>query len=209
MMHHRYQEDWDAIWRGLGLVQVDETLLPALVARYSEPARKYHTLQHLDACLAHLTTLRPLAQHPDEIALALWFHDAVYEIGGSSNEAQSAQWARAALQAAGAPPAVVQRVSDLVMVTCHAVAPRTRDEEVLLDVDLSILGARPAVFDAYEAQIRAEYAQVPPELFRPRRRRILGEFLARERIYHTDAFHERLEAQARANLARSIRQLAD
>jgi predicted metal-dependent HD superfamily phosphohydrolase len=206
-MHLRYQDSWDAIWRGLGLQQVDATLLPTLVRHYSEPARKYHTLQHLDACLKHLATLRPLADHPDEIALALWFHDAVYEIGASTNEARSAEWARASLEAAGAGADVVQRVSDMVMVTCHAMAPQTRDQQILLDVDLSILGARVEVFDAYEGQIRAEYAEVPQDFFQARRKRILGEFLARPRIYHTDAFHDRLEAQARSNLARSISRL--
>ena len=40
-----------------------------------------------------------------------------------------------------------------------------------------------------------------------RRKRILGEFLARPRIYHTEAFFDRLEPQARANLARSISRL--
>ena len=206
-MHHRYQDSWDAIWRGLGLQQVDATLLPTLVRHYSEPARKYHTLQHLDACLNHLATLRPLADHPDEIALALWFHDAVYEIGASTNEARSADWARASLEAAGAGADVVQRVFDLVMVTCHAMEPQTRDQQILLDVDLSILGARVEVFDAYEGQIRAEYADVPQDFFQARRKRILGGFLARPRIYHTDAFHDRLEAQARSNLARSISRL--
>lgn len=206
-MHHHYQDSWDAIWRGLGLAQADATLLPALVRHYSEPERKYHTLQHLDACLAHLATARLLADHPDEIALALWFHDAVYEIGASTNEARSADWARAALEAARADADVVQRVFDLVMVTCHAMAPQTRDQEILLDVDLSILGARPEVFDAYEGQIRAEYAAVPQDFFQARRKRILEGFLARPRLYHTDAFHTRLEAQARANLARSISRL--
>jgi len=206
-MHQRYQTSWDAIWHGLGLAPPDPALLPALVQRYSEPARRYHTLQHLDACLAHLTGLRPLAQQPDEIALALWFHDAVYEIGGTTNEAQSAAWARQALEAAGAKADRVGRVHALVMVTCHAEAPQTRDQEILLDVDLSILGAREAVFDAYETQIRAEYAAVPQALFQARRKRILGEFLARPRIYHTDQFHARMESQARANLARSISRL--
>ena len=206
-MHHHYQASWDAIWQGLGLTQVDPALLPALVQRYSEPARKYHTLQHLDACLAHLDTLRPLALQPDEIGLALWFHDAVYEIGGSTNEAQSADWAHAALMAAGATAAVAHRVHALVMVTCHNQAPQTRDQEILLDVDLSILGARTEVFDAYEEQIRAEYAAVPQDVFQSRRKRILGEFLARPRIYHTDAFFDGREAQARANLARSISRL--
>ena len=202
-----YEESWRSLWRSLGVTQVDPALLPSLVQRYSEPQRKYHTLQHLDACLAHFADLQAQAQRPAEVAVALWFHDAVYDVGQTGNEQKSADWARAALSAAGVQPDAAQRVHDLVMVTCHDVHPQTRDQEVLLDVDLAILGAAPAVFDAYEQQIRAEYACVPTDAFQSRRRRILQQFLDRPRIYHTTQFHGHYENQARDNLAQSIRRL--
>lgn len=204
---NRYEDPWNRLWRSLGVGPVDPLLLPELVRRYSEPQRKYHTLQHLDACLRHFAALKEQAQHPDEVELALWFHDAIYEVGQPGNETKSADWARDALRAAGGSAEAAQRVHDLVMVTCHDVAPSTRDQQVLLDVDLSILGASPAIFDAYEHQIRAEYAAVEEDAFRTRRCRILQQFLDRPRIYHTDQFHEQFETQARDNLARSIRQL--
>ena len=202
-----YENSWNRLWRSLGVGVVDQQLLPELVRRYSEPQRKYHTLQHLDACLRHFASLRDQATRPDEVELALWFHDAVYEVGQPGNEAKSADWARGAVVAAGGSPAVAERIHALVMVTCHDVAPSTPDQEVLLDADLSILGAPPATFDAYEVQIRAEYATVEEDTFRSRRRRILQQFLGRPRIYHTDQFHGKFETQARDNLARSIRQL--
>lgn len=202
------QERWNTTWQQLGLVPADPSLLQALLTRYAEPKRKYHSQEHLDACLAHFDSLQAQALHPGEIALALWFHDAIYDIGASGNEARSADWARDALLAAGASAAVAQRVHALVMVTCHDVAPQTGDQEILLDVDLAILGAPPAVFDNYELQIRAEYADVAEGAFRTRRCRILQHFLDRPRIYHTELFHRLRESQARDNLARSIRQLA-
>ena len=79
---------------------------------------------------------------------------------------------------------------------------------MLLDVDLAILGAPPALFDAYEQQIGREYQAVPPAAFRRNRRRILQGFVDRPRIYHTAAFRDTREAQARANLQRSIQALA-
>jgi predicted metal-dependent HD superfamily phosphohydrolase len=203
----RYEQSWNTVWRSLGVHRVDPTLLPTLVQRYSEPQRKYHTLQHLDACLAHFTDLQAQAERPAEVALALWFHDAVYDVGVPGNELKSADWARDALHAAGGHPEAARRLHDLVMVTCHDVQPQTRDQEVLLDVDLAILGAAPAAFDAYEHQIRAEYASVSQDTFQARRRRILQQFLDRPRIYHTTQFHGQYETPARDNLARSIRQL--
>jgi len=205
----RHAPAWHAAWQSLSGRQGDEALLQTLVARYSEPHRHYHTLAHLDACLRHLPELRGLATHPDEVALALWFHDAIYDIGAADNEHRSADWAVRALLSASVEAALAQRVFALIMVTRHEVAPVTADEQVLLDVDLAILGARAEVFDGYEDQVRAEYHAVSEPLFRANRRRILQGFLARERIYHTAVFHGLFEAQARRNLARSIAALQD
>ncbi len=205
-MQH-YHPRWLDAWRALSAPDADPALLPALVQAYSEPQRKYHTLQHLDACLKHFDTLRAQAQRPGEVELALWFHDAIYVVGATDNEARSAEWAHSALASAGASATCAQRVHALVMVTCHDVPPQTPDQEILLDVDLSILGASDAVFNTYEAQIRAEYASVPENAFRSRRRRILTAFLDRPRLFHTGHFHSLLDAQARSNLERSIRQL--
>ena len=202
-----HESSWNTAWQSLGVPHVDAALLPTLLQRYSEPQRKYHTLQHLDACFRHFADLRAQAQSPAEVALALWFHDAVYDVGVPGNELKSADWARDAMCSAGGPRDVAQRLHDLVMVTCHDVQPQTRDQEVLLDVDLAILGAAPADFDAYENQIREEYASVPQDAFQGRRRRILQQFLDRPRIYHTAQFHGQYEHRARDNLARSIRQL--
>ena len=203
----RHRLGWQASWRALALREPAPALLAQLACRYGEAHRQYHTLQHLDACLRHLAERRSLARHADEVALALWFHDAIYDIGAADNEQRSAHWARAELLAHGASTEVAQRVHALVMVTRHDQSPRTPDQELLLDVDLAILGAPPALFDAYEQQIGREYQAVPPAAFRSNRRRILQGFLDRPSIYHTAAFHDAREAQARSNLQRSIQAL--
>ena len=82
--------------------------------------------------------------------------------------------------------------------------PQTRDEQVLVDVDLAILGAAPARFAEYELQIREEYAHVPGFLFRMKRRAILKSFLDRLAIYSTPLLREQLESRARINLATAI-----
>lgn len=200
----QYEKAWQSMWRGLGCPQADLALLQTLLARYSEPHRAYHTLQHLGACFRHFDAVRHTAAHPQEIELALWFHDAIYEIPAVGNESQSADWARDVLRSEGASNEVAARVHALVMATCHNTLPQTPDQEILLDVDLAILGAQAALFDAYEAQIRAEYASVPEDAFKSRRLRILKQFLARGEIFHTANFSARYEAQARANLRHSI-----
>jgi predicted metal-dependent HD superfamily phosphohydrolase len=83
---------WQSVWRQLGASNADEGLYRQLVACYSETHRKYHTIQHLDECFVHLEHVRELADHPEEIELALWFHDAIYDTSKKDNEQRSADW---------------------------------------------------------------------------------------------------------------------
>jgi predicted metal-dependent HD superfamily phosphohydrolase len=195
------------MWARLGIAQPDALVLDQLLARYSEPHRKYHTTRHLDECLAKFEELRTEAKHPEEVELALWFHDAVYDTKRHDNEAQSAEWARATAAAVNLPGDVAERIKKLVLVTRHDAVPQDPDEKILVDVDLSILGEKADRFDEYENQIRQEYAWVPALVFRAKRRDILRAFLARASIFSTRKFVEAYEAQARANLERSIKRL--
>jgi predicted metal-dependent HD superfamily phosphohydrolase len=174
---------------------------------YSEPQRKYHTTQHLTECIATVEPHLGLADHPAEVEIALWFHDAIYELKGKDNEARSAAWATAELTAAGVDPRAIERVRQLVMATRHTALPEGTDQQLLVDVDLSILGAPRSRFIEYEEQVREEYKWVPGFLFRRKRRHLLKEFLARDPIFNTPTLRSRLEDQARANLAFSLERL--
>lgn len=204
---------WSRTWQHLGLVAPD-ALLPQLLTAYGEPQRHYHTLQHLRECLAAFELSPGDAVHPGEVELALWFHDAVYDVKAHDNELRSAEWARLALQQAGATAQQMARVHGLIMATCHGAAvpevltgQDAQDAQLLVDIDLAILGAAPARFAEYDAQVRAEYSWVPAAIYRSKRKAVLQGFLQREAIYRTPAFHSRLEAQARHNLAAAIHQL--
>ncbi len=174
---------------------------------WGESHRRYHTLHHLRECLTIFEEVRALARRPGEISLALWFHDAFYDPHRQDNEERSADWARASVVDADLPQAVADRVHALVMATRHEQLPQDPDAQLLVDVDLASLGAEPARFDEDDLQIRAEYAHVPEEDYRVGRRRVLGGFLARPRLYSTDHFHLALEARARDNLRRALARL--
>lgn len=201
LFRHSWTRAWPALIGSTGAAPAD-ALRDELLARYAEPQRKYHTQQHLAECLALFDEVRASADHPDEVEIALWFHDAIYEVKGSGNEERSADWAVEALIGAGATQACAARVRALVLATRHSALPVTRDEQVLVDIDLAILGADTLRFDEYERQIREEYAYVPGIVFRYKRKQILRSFLERPRLYSTDLLHERFEARARENLRR-------
>lgn len=199
--------DWNLAWNELGAARPDAALHKQVIGCWSEPHRRYHTLQHLRECLDTFEAVRDLASRPGEVAVALWFHDAIYDVRRDDNELRSAEWAHGCVLEAGCPQPTARRVHALVMATCHDVMPEDPDAQLLVDVDLSILGAAPARFDESDRQIRAEYAHVPDAEYRQNRRQVLSAFLARAHIYSTAHFREALEARARENLQRALARL--
>jgi len=198
---------WNQTWREYGVSSPDEALFKQLVARWSEKHRRYHTLQHLRECFEQFDAVRGRAEAPAEIMLALWFHDAFYDPQREDNEQRSAEWARDCIVAAGLPAAKAQRMHDLVMATRHEAVPDDADTRLLVDVDLSILGADAGRFDESDLQIREEYAHVPEREYKVGRIKVLRSFLDRPRLYSTDDFHAVLEQRARNNLERALARL--
>ena len=194
-----FEESWALAWADLGLASTSK-LFDQLLCAYSEPQRHYHSQQHLAECLGLFSQVRHLATHPGEVAIALWFHDAIYDVRGKSNEQQSADWALRVLRGANADTRVQQRVERLIMATKHDATP-TDCDQLLVDIDLSILGANPERFAEYDQQVRAEYSWVPGFIYNMKRKGVLKAFLARSSIYNTSYFRERYEQQARINLA--------
>ena len=198
---------WRGVWSELGASKVDDELYHRLITCYSEPHRNYHTMQHLNECFTHLERVSSLAEHTAEVELALWFHDAIYDTSKKDNEKRSAEWARDSVLAAGVSSEKADRIYELIMATMHNAVPVGRDAEVLVDIDLGILGARADRFDDYEMQVREEYSWVPESLYRAARRQVLEQFVNREWIYSTELFRTKYEARARENLARSLARL--
>ena len=199
---------WSALWARLRLPIPPGADFAALLARYREAHRAYHTDQHLRECLEWLDELRALARDPAALELAIWYHDAIYRPRRSDNEQSSADLAAADLRAAGATGPLIAEVSALILATMHRATPPPGDAALLADIDLAILGAPAARYAEYEAQIRTEYRWAPGFLFRRRRVALLREFLARPRLYSTTELFDRLEAQARLNLANAIHALS-
>jgi predicted metal-dependent HD superfamily phosphohydrolase len=111
---------------------------------------------------------------------------AIYDTLRKDNEKRSAEWARVKAHfASSLSSEQANRIYALILVTMHDAIAVGRDAAVLVDVDLSILGAETARFDEYEGQIREEYSWVPGPLYRQSRRQILRGFLdPREDLQH-------------------------
>jgi predicted metal-dependent HD superfamily phosphohydrolase len=192
---------------------LSESVIDRLRGRYAEPHRVYHTWSHIDALLRLLERHRDLVADPDAFEIAILFHDAIYDPHSDRNERDSAALMRQEL-GASVPASTVQRAAELILATERHALPATADADLrsdaalLLDMDLSILGAEPARFDEYDAAIRREYRHVPELAYRAGRTAVLRRFLERDQIYFTPRFASELEARARANLERALADLA-
>jgi predicted metal-dependent HD superfamily phosphohydrolase len=201
------RDRWKEVWQKLHAPTVPQDALEELVRAYSSPGRFYHNLTHIQDCLSVFDEAKFLSNHPEEVELAIWFHDAVYDTRRGDNEQKSAEWAGSVINRSGLRGGIAERVSCLVLATLHNAEVRDRDAQVLVDVDLSILGAEDAVFRQYDENIRKEYAWVPEGLYKQKRGEILRGFLARQHIYYLQEYRERFEESARANLKQAIARL--
>ncbi len=191
---------------------IDRRLQAELTERYRGADRHYHGLSHIEALLRLLDECRAALADPEAVAAAIWFHDAIYDSRAGDNEERSAALARDRL-AGRADPDRLSRIVAMIEATATHVAPvledpgATLDAALFLDMDLAILGAPPAEYDRYEAAVRREFGWLGDSAWRGGRTAALRSFLDRERIFHTDAFGRRFEAQARSNISRSLASL--
>ncbi len=182
----------------------------ALLTRWQEPQRRYHTVGHLTAVLDRVDELERYADDPDVVRLAAWFHDAVYLPDRSENEERSARLAERALAEAGVPDAKTAEVARLVRLTVtHDPADDDPDGQVLCDADLAILASPPSAYAAYTAAVREEYHFVPSDAFREGRAAILRQLLDLPRLFRTPHGTAEWEATARYNLRSELQLLED
>jgi predicted metal-dependent HD superfamily phosphohydrolase len=201
----RLRTRWDEFAGRIGLAPGDGTaLLDELIQTYAQSGRHYHNLDHIAALIELLDRHGDSVRNRDALELAIFFHDAVYVPTRSDNEAASATLARKRLTPLGVNEDLVGEVERLILATRHGASITDADSDpdlaLLLDLDLSILGSERTTYAAYAQAIRREYAIVPDAIYRPGRRRVLAQFLARPRIYATPRMHDAWETAARANL---------
>jgi len=181
----------------------------ALLARWSEPHRRYHDVAHLLGVLDAVDDLAGFADDPDAVRLAAWYHDAVYA-GAPDDEENSAVLAEADLSALGLPAELVDEVARLVRLTVeHDPGPSDRNGQVLSDADLAVLALEPAEYRRNSARVRAEYGHVPDADFRAGRARVIAALLAAPSLYRTPDARRLWEDAARRNLTSELRTLSE
>lgn len=195
-------ESWRRLCQpfGIDLREIDR-VLQDLFRVYSGSDRHYHNLIHIHRVLELVGEWKACEIDRESLQFSAWFHDAIYNPKASNNEAKSAEYAAIELAKMGIEKETIDRVISLISYTQFHQAP-TNDLEaqILLDADLAILGSPPREYQAYARAIRREYSWLSGSEYRAGRRRVLEQFLQRDRLYFLDLYYEKFERQARENI---------
>jgi len=192
---------------------VDLSVLERAHSAYQSPGRRYHTWDHVLACVEHLRSTS--CENPHAVFLALVFHDAVYVAGSSDNEEASARLAHDVLSvSASFDSAELAGIERMILSTKHhrvSAGAANADEATLLDIDMSILAAPREEYARYARAIHDEWVPVPASdaAFRIGRLEFLRGTLSAPNIYLTSAAQQRWEHDARANMAWEIGELGE
>lgn len=173
----------------------------SIVQHYNEPHRYYHNWQHVRECYDLFCSWKSeIAVVADrrEVLLAIIYHDVVYKIGPGNNEEQSAFYFEADANDLGFDRVTVRNVCQLIRDTTYSDG---YSKSVFGDIDLTGLGAPPAMFRHKSELIRKEYASVLDEEYFLRRSSLMKRFLVSPKIYNSEIF-SMLEHPARNNLER-------
>lgn len=188
-----------------------EEVWKELLRHYNHPSRHYHNFQHLAAILNAVNGHSEHLQEPDNIRLATWFHDLIYQFTSKDNEARSAERARERLEEIQYPESDIQTIERLILRTkdhYRVEEGESYDLQFFLDCDLGILAVGEEAYSRYMKAIRAEYKMVPDLLYKPNRKKVLKDYFNQPWVFRTAWFRDQFESRAKANLAKEMEALS-
>jgi predicted metal-dependent HD superfamily phosphohydrolase len=196
-----------------GQLDVANAIFDDVIARYSEPHRRYHTVEHVTGVVTRVSEighavwphLGPDALHDSlsDVLIAAWYHDVIYDPTQSDNEDKSAELAIKHLHRLGFEQSRVSHVVDLILMT-KGHRSRTEHQAILADADLWTLGGPPEEYRLYGRLIRHEYAHVSEEDWLRGRSIAMRTFLDRPTIFATRYGRAQREVQAQVNVTADV-----
>lgn len=172
--------------------------------RYTHRKRHYHNLQHLENLFNQLTEVKEEIEDWDTILFSLYYHDIIYSASSKENEEESASHAMEALQKIAYSSNQAKKCVDIILATKAHFITIDHDTNLFIDADLAILGSSWEVYMEYFKNVRKEYSLYPGFMYKPGRKKVVKHFLEMKRIFKTDYFHKKYEAQAKDNLKKEL-----
>ena len=204
--HTAFASQWMSLAKRLGIGNdISAGVLRELIGAYGSIDRHYHGVAHVISMLEAIDTLSTSFTSPDTARLATFTHDVVYHPERSDNEARSAAWLREKLASSALFPALLDGAEKMVLATKNHRRTGDPDVDLLVDIDMSILGQPWDVYKTYAASVMREYLPHYGDAgFRKGRvERFLVPTMAAPEIFVT-ATYKPLTAQARRNMAQEM-----
>jgi predicted metal-dependent HD superfamily phosphohydrolase len=180
----------------------------ALIAVYNEPQRYYHSVAHIFSMTQLSNKYRHQISNSIVVQLAIFFHDWVYDPEEHDNELRSIRVSKSFAAEVKLENSMTEKVSHYIEATIkHSLNAEDESDEDLklfLDFDLEVLGRSREKYELYAGQIRQEYGHFSDIDYAKGRVGVLERFLAREKLYFSNALGAELEARARENLGAEI-----
>ena len=204
LLYNTDTESFQALWQRClpeGVIDnLSIDIYHRLIQAYKEPQRVYHTLKHIDGCFVMFEKVKHLVNNPEALALAIWFHDAIYELNAGNNEQRSADWFMTETDGLF-DEKLRQLVYAHIMATLHCSKEiQNHDRQLMVDIDLSSFGMPWPEFLRDSANVRRERTDISDAEFYAKQCGFQKELLERPRFFQSDYFFEHYEKQARRNL---------
>ncbi len=198
-------DSFSALWqRSLKKGKKDDSstgLHQRLIQAYGEPQRVYHTLTHIQSCFKIFREVVHLAENTDALALAIWFHDAIYDIDAEHNEQLSTDWFLKETNGLFAD-SLRNLVSGHIMATLHCGEQiKDHDSQLMVDIDLFSFGKPWPDFINDSENVRAEKAGISDREYYQKQCGFQKFLLNQPRFFQSDYFYQHYESQARQNLS--------
>ncbi|QED36809.1 hypothetical protein FK178_03375 [Antarcticibacterium arcticum] len=172
---------------------------------YSSRSRYYHNLEHLENMFSELDKVQSEVKNLDCLLFAIYYHDIIYKSTNSDNEHQSAL--RFENRISKTSFTKLNECMLQIEATKEHKLSADNDTNILLDLDLTILGKSPEEYKNYSENIRKEYHIYPDFMYRKGRKKVLQSILELDFIYKTDYFRKAYENQAKENVRLELHQL--
>ncbi len=170
---------------------------------YNSPERYYHNLDHISRMLETVKAFNDNIKYTDNLILAIWYHDIIYNTFRKDNEEKSAEFAEKSLSKTNLSSSDIEIIKKYIIRTSNHFdieKGEPKEMKLFLDTDILTLGSKPEIYDNNTKQIRKEYKAIPDDIFNKGRAAILEKFLAAPYIYRTEYFRKNFENQARINI---------
>lgn len=172
---------------------------------YTSEARYYHNLAHLENMLSELSGIESDVNEKDALLFSIYYHDIIYNTAKSDNEFKSAMLFRKRIERTNFKQ--IEKCVQQIELTKEHELSIDNDTNILLDLDLSILGKSNKEYQEYSESIRSEYKMYSDHEYRNGRKKILIKLLNIPAIYKTDYFKRKYEAIAKNNLNLELKSL--